>query len=331
MNEPKTMDALTNDVRAVWRDFVDGTASVRPALHAYCRRLTGTIWDAEDLVQDTILRAFGQWGVTYPAISDPKSYLFRTATNVWIDKVRWQTLRQTYEREEAAVAREEADGAANPELSTHVRDAGAQLMRRLSPQERAAIVLKEAFDMPIDDIANILATTSGAVKSALHRGRERLRETETSAARYNPSPAVIDAFIDRFSARDVSGLVALMLETGSAENVGNSLHVGMGHDDGLPHFLTKVVHGHEEWPKFARYESSRLERIDYHGEPVLLALVTRKGIESLMTVFRFETEGDRIARIRAYGFCPDTIRAIGEKLGLPVFTGLYRAPEPVKQ
>lgn len=70
-----------------------------------------------------------------------------------------------------------------------------------------------------------------------------------------------------------------------------------------------------------------MERREYHGEPIVLYLVTRRGRESLMSVMRFEEREGRIARIRSYGFCPDTIRALGEELGLPVYTGLYRAPE----
>ena len=43
---------------------------------------------------------------------------------------------------------------------------------------------------------------------------------------------------------------------------------------------------------------------------------------------RLEEEDGRVSRLRSYGFCPETLRAIGEALGLPVRTGLYRAPEP---
>lgn len=263
-------------------------------------------------------------------MGDPKNYLFRTATNLWIDGLRRQKLHADYERAEAKTSTGDAPASASPDFTTQVRDAGAQLMRNLAPQERAAVVLKEAFDMPIDEIAQVLATTPGAVKAALHRGRERLR-AEPVSTRRPPSPPVLDAFIDRFNARDVPGLVALMLETGSAENVGNSVHIGAGPEEGLTHFFTKVVHGHEEWPEFTRYDSKRLERMTYDGEPILLGIVTLKEIERLMSVFRFETEGDRIVHVRSYGFCPDTIRVIGESLGLKVFTGLYRAPDPVLQ
>ena len=143
-----------------------------------------------------------------------------------------------------------------------------------------------------------------------------------------PSAELLDRFIERYNARDVKGLVALMLEGGSAENVGNSFHVGLEPSAGVPGFLDKVVHGHREWPPQFQFANRRVERIEFGGEPVLLFFVSRGGRESLQNVMRFEEQDGRIARIRSYAFCPDTIRAIGETLGVRVFTGIYRAPTP---
>jgi RNA polymerase sigma-70 factor (ECF subfamily) len=309
-------------LRASWHRFVDEVAPLRPILHGYCRKLAGNLFDAEDLAQDTLLRAFGRWGVTSPAIRNPKAYLLRTATNVWID-----TLRRRETEARAPLADPDAAPApdAEPFAPSELREAGARLLQRLSPQERAALLLRESFDMSLEEIAELLATTVGAVKAALHRGRDRLHEP--ALRRSAPSPELIDRFIERFRARDVNGLLGLMLEGASAENVGNSYHVGMDPEDGVPRFARALVHGHPEWPAEIQWQAARMERRDYHGEPIVLYLVTRKGRERLMTALRFDEQEGRIARIRSYGFCPDTIRAIGEELELPVYTGLYRAPE----
>jgi RNA polymerase sigma-70 factor, ECF subfamily len=82
MPDVETPDALRDDLRATWHRYIDALVPLRPALHRYCRRLAGTIWDAEDLAQDTLLRAFGRWGVTNPPVRDARAYLLRTATNV---------------------------------------------------------------------------------------------------------------------------------------------------------------------------------------------------------------------------------------------------------
>jgi RNA polymerase sigma-70 factor (ECF subfamily) len=327
MPEIEMPDPLRDALSAAWHRYVDALVPVRPALHAYCRRLSGNLWDAEDLVQDTLVRAFAPWGVTYPAIRDARAYLLRIATNVWIDTLR---RRETESRGRPLLADVEPTTGGDPAAASDVRDAGARLLQRLAPQERAAVLLKEVFDMTLDEIATLLATTTGAVKAALHRGRGRLREDDDVAAhRPLPSPALLDRFIERYNARDVPGLVALMLEGGTAENVGNSLHVGRDAGAaGTPHFLHKLVHGHAEWPPQTWPDAVRLERGEYDGEPIVLLFATRWGSEALEVAFRFEEHGGQIARLRAYGFCPETMSALGEALGLPVRTGLYRAPTP---
>src|SRR4029079_15718011 len=150
--------------------------------------------------------------------------------------------------------------AADPELSSHVRDASSALLSNLAPQERAALMLKEAFDMSLEEIASLLPTTPGAVKAALHRGRERLRDrADAAAARSLPSPELVDRFIDRFTARDVPGLLTLMLDGAVAKSFVNSAHLGNDPEKGLPHFFFKVIHGHEEWPPEAQWDSSRMQ------------------------------------------------------------------------
>jgi RNA polymerase sigma-70 factor (ECF subfamily) len=325
MTELEHADELRTELRSAWHRFVDAVAPWRPALHGYCRRLTGDLWDAEDLAQETLLRAFGRWGVTRPGIRSPRAYLLRTATNVWIDGLR---RRGTESREPDADPDATPGATASPERAADLRRAGARILQRLSPQERAALVLKEAFDMSLDEIADLLATTTGAVKAALHRGRERLAEPEGGRAsrRAKPSAALLDRFVERVRARDLDGLVALFQEGAAADNVGNSFHVGLG-EDGVLRFLRAVVHGHPEWPPEFQTEASRLERAELDGEPVVLGFATRRGREALESVFRFEEREERIARIRSYAFCPETMRAVGDALGLRVRTGLYRAPE----
>ena len=331
MADLKPPEGLRNQLRAGWHEYIDMLVPLRPELHRYCRRLTGTIWDAEDLVQETLLRAFAHWGVTYPEIRDVRAYLIGIATNAWIDTLRRREAdARVYLSSSASPEKRAASQGVDPEASSHMRDAGSRLLQRLSPQERASVVLKEVFDMSLDEIARLLATTRGAVKAALHRGRDRLAEPEGGLAsrRPVPSPELLDRFIGLYNAKDVTGMLALMLEGSSAENVGNSVHVGLDAVDGIPHFLHKVVHGHAEWPREFQFESQRVERGEVETEPVLLFFVTARGREALQAVMRFEEEDGKIARIRAYGFCPETIRAIGEQLGVRVRTGIYRAPTP---
>src|SRR2546430_15174022 len=103
--------------------------------------------------------------------------------------------------------------------------------------------------MTLEEIADLLATTTGAVKAALHRGRDRLREPEGAAAsrRPVPSPELLDRFIERYNAKDVKGLVALMLESGSTEKLCNSFHICSHSPQGTPPFFHPVVPGYPAW------------------------------------------------------------------------------------
>src|SRR5262249_10552914 len=83
-----------------------------------------------------------------------------------------------------------------------------------SPQQRAAIVLKDIFDFTAEEIALMLSTTLGAVKWALHRGRINLQKTsqESLASVRAPSKASIDRVLAAFNPRDVDGMAGLLLE-----------------------------------------------------------------------------------------------------------------------
>src|SRR6476646_6650268 len=95
-------------VRRPWRRYVDQLSEHRSALHAYCLRLTGNVWDGEDLVQDTLVRVFSLLGKTDMALENPKAYLFRTAANLWIDRMRRAA------REDAAMVLEQAEPTSVP-------------------------------------------------------------------------------------------------------------------------------------------------------------------------------------------------------------------------
>jgi RNA polymerase sigma-70 factor (ECF subfamily) len=192
------------------------------------------------------------------------------------------------------------------------------------------VVLKDVFEMSLEEIGDVLGTTVGAVKSAIHRGRSRLREPEGESASLRPLPslALVDRFVAAYNALDLAGLLGLMLDTASVENVGCGVQVGREAFSGKDGWFHAAVYGHPEWPEWLQYESPRMQRAICGGEPVALGFTTRKGKEALEQVMRFDEQEGRIARLRGYAFCPQTILEIGTEMGLPVRTGLYRYPTP---
>src|SRR5438445_11958843 len=185
---PKVTDGLRHDLEASWHRFLDLYEPLRPELYRYCRHLSRNPWDADDLVQDALFRAFAKLGCMNEPPTNPRAWLFRIASNLWIDRVRAEKPEPERDAERAS-SREPRD----------VREAAGTLLSRLSPQERAAVVLKEAFSFSLEEIAEALSTTTGTVKSALHRGRGKLLEPP-AVEETPPKPPVLDAFCAAFNA-----------------------------------------------------------------------------------------------------------------------------------
>lgn len=310
-------DTLRDQARTAWLRYLEHVAGLRPALHRTCRRLTGDPWDAEDLLQETLLRGFATLGSTHHTVRNPRGYLVRIATNLWIDAVRRR--RREDDALEAGVEGP-ADPAASPAQGVALREAGAALMQRLPPKERAALVLKDVFDMDADAIAELLGSTQGAVKAALRRARGRLRDPdeEGPARRAAPSAALVDRFVERLEASDLPGLLALMLDTATVEMPGVLVEHGRAEFERTGSWLWQAVHVHPERPPETRPEKFHNERGVFRGEAVMLSFAPRGDPRPLMAVTRFEELDGRIARIRAYNFCPETVAEVGAALGLVV-------------
>src|SRR5215510_1272265 len=120
---------LSGTLRGSWQRFLDAYEPLRPELYRFCRYLTRSPWDAEDLVQDAFARAFVTLGCLSQEIPNPRAWLFRVASNLWIDRMR--RMRE----EPLAVA-----DVAPPGEPRATREAAGTLISQLSPQERAALV-----------------------------------------------------------------------------------------------------------------------------------------------------------------------------------------------
>ncbi len=325
MAEPEFPNQIRDDARAAWHRYVDFFTPFRPELFRFCRRLTGNVWDAEDLVQDTMVHGFGVLSHTNRPISNPRGYLVRVATNLWTDALRHRAMAGRA----LAAHRDEQPAAMHPQPdSREVRDAGARLMQMLAPQERAALVLKEVFDMSLDEIAETVGTSVGAIKAALHRGRNRLDESSDAAPSRRPPPsaALVDSFVERLNASDLPGLLALMLDTATVEMLGSSVEVGRKEFESKGSWLWHAVHVHPDLPAQMRPPKFVNERTTYNDEPMMLCFLGHGDLRLLMAIARFEEQDGQIARIRAYNFSPEVLREVGGDLSLKTGFVPYRFP-----
>jgi RNA polymerase sigma-70 factor, ECF subfamily len=314
-------DTTSRAIQTAWRDFQAEIEPLRPTLYRYCRHLARSPWDAEDLVQDAFARAFASLGALQEPPRDARAWMFRVASNLWIDRMR--------RRRPETPSPVGEDGAS----SRDVREAAGTLLVQLSPQERAAVVLKDAFDLPLEDIADILSTSVGAVKAALHRGRGKLADPDPEIER-RPAPGALDAFCAAFNAGDLDRVAALLLDGALVEVVGASLVVGRekARTTVLPGMLLGIarIAAPEDGGQGAGFDPgisqgalarpARLEVRHAHGEPILLSWYQhRDGVEAVRAVTRVEidAESGQISRLWNYFFTPEVIAEVSAELGLP--------------
>jgi RNA polymerase sigma-70 factor (ECF subfamily) len=312
-------------LRSAWHGFLDTYEPLRADLYRYCRHLTRSPWDAEDLAQDAMARAFVTLGQMGDAPPNPRAWLFRVASNLWLDQLRRRR------REEPLGERDEAAASRDPLVA---REAAGTLIGQLSPQERAAVVLKGAFDLSLEEIAEALSTTTGAVKAALHRGRGKLVEPMIDEPR-TPAPGVLDAFCAAFNAGDLDRLTSLLLDTAAVEVVGATTQYGpeaarrtvlYGMLFGSQRMATADTTGGME----ARFmqgvlpSAPRATLVAHRGAWILLHWYAHKDGEGVRAITRVTADVDRVARLENYFFNPDFIAEVCAELGAPWRSNGYR-------
>jgi RNA polymerase sigma-70 factor (ECF subfamily) len=320
------VDRLGGDIKLAWQRFLDTFEPLRPELYRYCRYLTHSPWDAEDLVQDTLARAFVTLGTLFHTLPNPRAWLFQVASNLWIDRAR-------RERRASELVAAPFDAPLSSEESARSpREAAGTLLSELGPQERAALVLKEVFDFSLEEIAASLTTTVNAVKAALHRGRGKLRAPTAQVSRA-PLPPALDAFCAAFNARDIDALTALLLSDAITEIVGVVTEYGKqapanaqtgSFSYGLKP-LIKAEKGGIAEQHLAGYlgGAPRCEARPHRGEWILLFWFDHVSGPAVRAIWTVTLVSDRIARIRNYFFAPDVVSEICGELAVPSRTNGY--------
>ena len=308
MSAPSAQDPLTGTVQASWQRFLESYEPLRPELYRYCRHLTRSPWDAEDMVQEALYRAFVSLALMSEPPTSPRAWLFRVASNAWLNRTRRPSeLTPDGEPDAPPVA------APDPRAT---REAAGTVLAQLSPQERAAVVLKDAFDFSLEEIADTLATTPGAVKAALHRGRGKLVHADPVAPEPVP-PAALDAFCEAFNARDLERLTALLLDGATLEYPGFRIEAGAEavRSGTLRGTLFGCVTGEYELTA-----PPRAELRAHRGETLMLWWVG----EEVHSVVRAELAGERIARLTTYYHAPEVLSEVCRELAVPYRAHGYR-------
>ena len=198
------MSEQAPDATAAREAFDRLLRELRPKLHRYCARMTGSVVDGEDVVQEALVKAIEALPDA-GSLASPESWLFRVAHNAALDFLRRRA------RQNAIRSDEDPDMVIDPAAPVDDRQIAAASLRtfmRLPVAQRSSVILMDVLGYSLDEIGAVMDLTIPAVKAALHRGRARLREIAKEPDD-TPVPALAErdrsrlaAYVDRFNARD---------------------------------------------------------------------------------------------------------------------------------
>jgi RNA polymerase sigma-70 factor (ECF subfamily) len=274
--------------------FLETITQLRPRLHRYCSRMTGSVMDGEDVVQEALFEAYRKLD-KYDESRPLAPWLFKIAHNRCIDFLRRRGVR--FEAETAAMGPDSVMPVEPPVLG--VGRAVEQLVICLPPMERACVLLKDIFDYTLEEIAELVSSTVGGVKAALNRGRLKLAtSSKPTTSRREVSPELsrlLHLYVDRFNKRDWDGLRELI----SA--------------DAQLRVVDRFSGSLDESPYFGNYErqtvSWRLAVAEVDGLLAVVAL-RRYGDEwRPSSVARLKVTDQHIAHITDYAHCPWVLSA----------------------
>ena len=187
-------------------EFLSLVAGVRPELHRYCARLTGSVIEGEDIVQEALAKAFYALSLSAD-VPSLRPWLFRIAHNAALDFLKSHGKKYTElsgEMDELMAFDETPD-------PTVVRAALARFLA-LPVTQRSAVILKDVLGHSLLETAETMATTVPAVKAALVRGRARLLalEQREQASEETSARSELERYAALFNARDWDGVRALV-------------------------------------------------------------------------------------------------------------------------
>lgn len=186
--------------------FADAVHPYLKGLQAYCRSLTNSQWDGEDLAQETLLKAYKSWEEKSKPVT--KAYLYRIASNAWIDRYRKRAPEEEFRADLADFPLEKPDSA--------LFEAMEVLIEKLTPKQRAAVLLVDGLGYSPQEAAQWLDSTEGSVKAALHRARKKLEKGRLHD--FEMEDEVVMPYVQAFRTGKTSDIVKLFRsETGEPQ------------------------------------------------------------------------------------------------------------------
>ena len=277
--------------------FLATVEALRPSLHRYCARMTGSVADGEDVVQDALFHAYRRLD-SFDDARPLEPWLFRIAHNRCIDLLRSRGVR------EDAESNVDADGAVWPDdpPGPALGRAIEHLVGTLPPMERACVLLKDVLDHSLEEIAELVGSTVGGVKAALHRGRAKLAASSGAtpgplAAATSPQvAAVLVQYVERFNRRDWDGLRELVRADARVR---------------VADRFTGAIADSGYFSRYAQFATPwRLVLAEIDGAPMIVTEYDESGVWVARGIMRVDVRDGRIVEIADYKHCPWVLGAV---------------------
>lgn len=274
-------------------EFEDRLIALRPRLHRYCARMTGSTVDGEDVLQDTLVKALSARAEA-ARVDNFEGWLFRIAHNTSLDLLRRRS------RNTVVPLTEDFEAAPMPEAD--IVAVSFQTFLQLPELQRCAVILKDVLGHSIDEVASIADCTPAAAKSALQRGRAALRQlaqmpTDTRLPLMpNAARQKMAAFVDLFRMGDFNAIRAMLADDVKLELV-NRLK-WEGRDKIVPYFTRYAVE--TKW----RFSFGAVE-----GRPAMLVFESG-AMEKPAYFVLVDWRNDQISAIRDFLFAPYATEAM---------------------
>lgn len=300
----------------------------RGELHRHCYRLLGSVHDADDALQETMLRAWRGLGGFEPR-APVRAWLYRIATNASLRLMEGRRrARATLDASEAAVAaylepypdellESLPSPARGPDAIAEEREslglAAISAMQLLAPQQRVVLVLRDVLGWSARETAELLGTTVAGANSALQRARERvdsLRIEGALAREHRPASArdeqeLISRFLAAWEAVDVDALVELLADDALLTMPPEPIRL-VG-PDAIGAFFRTV-------PAGGFLDRIRLTPVEFNGQPSVAAYLRGEdGTYHAYGVMVFALAGRAITSITGFAEC----RSVMIRAGLP--------------
>ena len=275
-------------------EFEDRLKALRPRLHRYCARMTGSAVNGEDVLQDALVKALHA-RAQGAAVDNLEGWLFRIAHNASLDFLR--------DRSRNTVVPLTEDVEAAPISETEIVTIGFQTFLRLPELQRCAVILKDVLGHSVEEIASIAGCSAAAAKSALQRGRASLQQLaqepeDTRLPLMSESDRrKITSYVQLFRSGDFDTIRAMLADDVKLDLV-NRLQL-QGRDE-IGRYFTR----YGEVTKW-RFALGAIE-----GRPAMLVFDSSGSMERPAHFVLIDWSDNRIIGIRDFLFAPYVLEAI---------------------